>query len=152
MSSLFRLDRSGKLYSHFCVWPSGFRSTGEDADRSSVRLLDRTARPLASLHAVLWQHAAGVPSPSLPVSSKEHFPRFSPRALRSASKLARSLTSYYCISLNSDSISRDSPHYLGKLRALSVRSPCAALCRLATARLVFVPCRAINYSLQNAAY
>ena len=37
-----------------------------------------------------------------------------------AAKLVRSLTGYYCVALVSESISRDSPHYLGKLRASSV--------------------------------
>ena len=38
----------------------------------------------------------------------------------SASKLIRSLTSYYCICLESGGISRDSQHYLGKLRSATL--------------------------------
>ena len=38
----------------------------------------------------------------------------------SASKLIRSLTSYYCICLEPGGISRDSQHYLAKLRSASI--------------------------------
>jgi len=40
--------------------------------------------------------------------------------LASARKLLRSMTAYYCLSIDKDSISRDSSSYLGKLRASSV--------------------------------